>query len=200
MHDSIPTFLNLCNKGINVHSTCPLCNSEDESSTHLFLYCPFARAIWHGSSLVIHTSELNNVSVQGWVRSLLIRHKRMDQESMKYLQTLFTVLWSIWNHRNLVVHEDKQPNPIEVLLTAQNLSCRYHEIFNEADSLGTQRHQQNTDQIPIGGQWQLIVKLAGAKRKRAKRSAYAYEARNPQGEVVFCGIRSCATGSVAGAV
>ena len=62
------------------------------------------------------------------------------------------------------------------------------------------RNQQNTDQIPIGGQWQLIVKLAGAKRKRAKRSAYAYEAGNLQGEVVFCGIRSCATGSVAGAV
>ena len=78
---------------------------------------------------------------------------------------------------SLVVHEDKQPNPIEVLLTAQNLSCRYHEIFNKADSLGTQRHQQNTDQIPIGGLWQLIVKLAGAKIKRAKRSAYAYEAR-----------------------
>ncbi|KAF3956302.1 hypothetical protein CMV_018556 [Castanea mollissima] len=65
---------------------------------------------------------------------------------------------------------------------------RYHEIFNEADSPGTHRHQQNTDQIPIGGKWQLIVKLAGGKRKRAKRSAYAYEARNLQGEVVFCGI------------
>ena len=65
MHESIPTFLNLCNRGINVHSTCPLCNSEDESTTHLFLYCPFARAIWHGSSSGIHTSELNNVSVQG---------------------------------------------------------------------------------------------------------------------------------------
>ena len=44
MHDSIPTFLNLCNRGINVHSTCPLCNSKDESTTHLFLYCPFALA------------------------------------------------------------------------------------------------------------------------------------------------------------
>ena len=56
--------------------------------------------VMHGSSLGIHTSELNNVSVQGFVGSLLIRHKRMDQESMKYLQTLFTVLWSIWNNRS----------------------------------------------------------------------------------------------------
>ena len=72
-------ILNLCNRGINVHTTCPLCNSEDESTTHLFLYCPFARAIWHGSSLGILTSVLKNVSVQGWVGSLPIRHKRMDQ-------------------------------------------------------------------------------------------------------------------------
>ncbi|KAF3948891.1 hypothetical protein CMV_025164 [Castanea mollissima] len=40
---------------------------------------------------------------------------------------------------------------------------RYHEIFNEADSLDTHRHQQNTDQIPIGGKWQLIVKLEEKK-------------------------------------
>ena len=95
MHDSIPTFLNLCNRGINVHGACPLCNSEDESTTHLFLYCPFALA-WF--TIGYSYSELNNVSVQGWVGSLLIRHKRMDQESMKYLQTLLTILWSIWNH------------------------------------------------------------------------------------------------------
>ena len=44
------------------------------------------------------------------------------------------------------------------------------------------------------------LKVSRCKKKRAKRSAYAYEARILQGEVVFCGIKSCATGSVAGAV
>ena len=42
-------------------------------------------------------------------------------------------------------------------------------------------------------------KVSRCKKKRAKRSAYAYEARILRGEVL-CGIKSCATGSVAGAV
>lgn len=150
IHDSIPTCLKLCNRGINIHSTCPLCQSEDESTTHLFLYCPFARTVWHGSSLGIHTNELNNVTVQRWIESLLLRHKKMNLESMRYLQNLFTILWSNWNHRNLVVHEDKHPNPIEVILTARNLSCRYHSSFAEAEALGTQRQQQNQIYLLMG--------------------------------------------------
>ena len=46
---------------------------------------------------------------------------------MIYLQAIFTTFWTIWNHRNTVVHEGKQPNPMEVILKAQNLSCRYQE-------------------------------------------------------------------------
>ena len=34
----------------------------------------------------------------------------------------------------------------------------------------------------IEGPWQLIIKVAGVLRKRARGSAYAYEARNMQGE------------------
>ena len=175
MHDSIPTFLNLCNRGINVHSTCPLCNSEDESTTHLFLYCPFALA-WFIIGYSYFCAKQCFCPRVGWVLADKTQKdgsgvNEIPANSVYYLM----VDMEPWN---LAVHEDKQPNPIEMLITAQNLSCRYHEIFNEADLLDTQRHQQNTDQIPIGGQWQLIVKLAGAKRKRTKRSAYAYEARN----------------------
>lgn len=64
MHDCIPTFLAFKNKGIPIQSTCPLCSSEDETTLHLFLYCPFAWAIWHGTLLVVHTSKLNNLYVQ----------------------------------------------------------------------------------------------------------------------------------------
>ena len=175
MHDSIPTFLNLCNRGINVHSACPLRNSEDESTTHLFLYCPFALA-WFIIGYSYFCAKQCFCPRVGWVLADKTQKdgsgvNEIPANSVYYLM----VDMEPWN---LAVHEDKQPNPIEMLITAQNLSCRYHEIFNEADSLDTQRHQQNTDQIPIGGQWQLIVKLAGAKRKRTKRSAYAYEARN----------------------
>ena len=48
---------------------------------------------------------------------------------MRDIHTIFTYLWTIWNHRNLVTHEGKTPKPIEVILTAQSLSCRFQEAY-----------------------------------------------------------------------
>ena len=73
MHDGLPTLLSLKNRGIPTQSTCPLCNDEDEA-THLFPFCPFARACWHGSLLAVHTTDPANVSVPR-VGNLLDRHK-----------------------------------------------------------------------------------------------------------------------------
>ena len=63
MQDCLPTFLALKNRGICHHSTCPFCNEEEESTSHLFLRCTFNRACWHGSTLAIHTSDFNDISV-----------------------------------------------------------------------------------------------------------------------------------------
>lgn len=82
MHDCLPTFLNLNSREIFVNKDCPFCNAEVESSTHLLLSCQFARAIWHGSTLCIHTSSLSNISVQNWICSLLIRHKKLSPKDM----------------------------------------------------------------------------------------------------------------------
>ena len=95
MHDSLPTLLTLKNRGIPTPSTCPLCSSDEESTSHLFLYCSFARATWHGTTLATHTSELKNISVQNWIGNLLLRHKRMDSVSMRYLHDIFTTLWTV---------------------------------------------------------------------------------------------------------
>lgn len=148
-------MLALKHTGISSDSFCPLCNSDEESSTHLFLLCPFARACWHGSTLAIHSSDFNNISIQQWLTCLMVKYKRKEENNMAYLQAIFTTLWSMWNHRNKVIHQGINPNPFEVVLTAQSLSCRYRETFNShtQDSRNATRpnaeqqlHDNNTQQ------------------------------------------------------
>ena len=57
--------------------------------------------------------------------------KQMDQERMNYLCSIFTFLWTIWNHRNMVTHDGKTLNPTEVILTTQTLTCRFKEAFEK---------------------------------------------------------------------
>ena len=64
LHDSLPTFHTLKSRGITNVGLCPLCDSDDESATHLFLHFPCSRACWYGSQLAIQSSEVVAVSVQ----------------------------------------------------------------------------------------------------------------------------------------
>lgn len=131
LHDILPTFFNLNHRGISVATNCPLCNENEETMTHLFLICSFARACWHGSTLAIHSSNYSNTSIQQWLTLIINKHNIKDLVSIDYLQSFFTTLWTIWNHRNRVVHEGITPNPLQVILIAQSLSCRYKDAFSE---------------------------------------------------------------------
>ena len=92
IQDKLPTLLNLNNRGIPTQTKCPLYNFDVESSTHLFLLCPFTRACWHGSTLVVHATDFRSWSVQQWLSTLLIKFKSNETSSMAYLQAIFTTL------------------------------------------------------------------------------------------------------------
>ena len=42
----IPSMLNICNRGIQVNPTCPICNGERESTKHAILQCEVAERVW----------------------------------------------------------------------------------------------------------------------------------------------------------
>jgi len=45
-HDKLPTDENLIKRGLQFPSICSLCGSNQETTSHLFLVCPFAISIW----------------------------------------------------------------------------------------------------------------------------------------------------------
>lgn len=98
LHNCLPTFENLRKRGIQVVGKCLMCDEMEESAAHFFLNCPCARAIWHGSNLGLRTSELEYNSAEQWLSQCIISSKDLEQSRLTYLQTLFTLLWSIWNY------------------------------------------------------------------------------------------------------
>jgi len=70
---------------------------------------------------------------------------------------------------------------------AQTLSSRYQEAFSKEESQQFKEYKHSSDPNPAGSQWQIVLKLAGAKRRGHFGSAFAYKAKNRQGEVVFYG-------------
>ena len=105
------------------------------------------------------------------------------------LQAVFTFLWTIWTSKNLVTHRDKNPNPLEVILTAQKLFCRYKKAFNMEGNQGRRSTSTNTVSQSMGEHWDLIIKISGAKARRSGRLGVAYEAITPQGLTIFKGVQ-----------
>ena len=84
-----------------------------------------------------------------------------------------------------MVHEGIDPNPMDVILTTQALSCRYKEAFNDQSLYNSNSGRPKPVQQPVAGSWQIILKIIGARCNRTKRCSFAYEAVNMQGVCVF---------------
>ena len=84
-----------------------------------------------------------------------------------------------------MIHDGITPKPIEVILTAQTLSCRLKEAYEKKESHDSSHRGNYSSYQNIGGRWDLIVKVVGARRKRPRRTAFAYEATELQGIVIF---------------
>ena len=134
-----------------------------------------------------------------WIGTIFQLFKQLDQEMMFYIQSLFILLWTIWNHINKVVHDGINPNPMEVILTAQCLTCRYQDAFSKNQDPDRVKDHQALS-CGNGSNWQLIIKVVGARRKMSNRGGYAYESTTLQGNIIFTGGASCAAISVHGAI
>ena len=93
----------------------------------------------------------------------------------------------------------KTPNPTKVILTTQSWTCKFKEAFeikrnHDRPNKGIQFNHQN-----IGGCWDLIIKIAGARKARPKRTSFAYEASNLQGMIMFLGCANSGASTITAA-
>ena len=151
-------------------------------------------------SLGLHTSDITNVSVQSWLKDNISSCLNNEDQSLVTLQSMFTVLWLIWNHRNKVLHQGMNPNPLKVILTAKTLSCRYKKAFASPYHPSREPGAAKSSHLTDARQYQLIIKLAEARRTKPQRRAYAFVAVNMQGVEVFSGVNCSLANTTIGAL
>ena len=192
IHKALPIKAELIRREIHCDVACSLCNTQDETFNHLFLHCPFSRAVWLGVG--INTSPLLEVAtnVEKWISKFLESYGEA-QSTLEILHMVITTTWGIWLHKNQVIFEGKQPNPTEVLLTVQSLVHRYNQIPHQinATTRGNPRRARIYNRVPQD--CQLLILTAAVTDKTGKWQGISFIGKNRAAQIVFVGCQSLRT-------
>jgi hypothetical protein len=108
---------------------CPICKTAPESSIHLFLECGFAKILWRNSPWPFNSEVLHFSSFADWIKVILKPSSFMPILTMDirlFQLNAAITMDHIWFVRNKLVHDNKQPNPIESIQIIAN-SVQIHK-------------------------------------------------------------------------
>jgi hypothetical protein len=104
MHDKLPTDDKMMERGSNMASMCSNCNSQPESSAHLFLQCSFASKVWNWFSSILNFPLNFNAISDIWKIS---ERRWTPQCKIVIIACLINILNTIWFVRNQTRFQDK---------------------------------------------------------------------------------------------
>jgi hypothetical protein len=120
IYNKIPTWENMRKRCIVDPGWCPLCKGDNESNTHLFLFCSFSRKVWLELS-----SLLNQVVVWDGLNVELAWKSWLQTPVYKSIKALpLIVCWGIWLARNKAIFQDSPSLP--EIVVSQGLSILSH--------------------------------------------------------------------------
>ena len=124
-HMILPTKDVLCKTGLDIDKVCPLCNSEPESHSHLFIYCSHTWVAWN---LVEHLLKIYT----GNKYFHLSDPMRILGQNLKLVESIIVVkmLRQIWIIRCLLVFQN-YASPVDVDITTQFKRCLKTFLLSE---------------------------------------------------------------------
>ncbi|KAK7255584.1 hypothetical protein RIF29_28997 [Crotalaria pallida] len=100
-------------KGFQVDPICPLCGENSESVSHALLQCKDVSPVWFASPLAIHIPVHYEVDFSSWLLHMLATGDNKAADS------IFNLVWALWNRRNDWVHNSRQSS-IDLILSKAN--------------------------------------------------------------------------------
>ncbi|XP_058761210.1 uncharacterized protein LOC131634556 [Vicia villosa] len=102
LHNKIPTDISLASRGLYLPSQCSLCGTQEESTNHLFFFCPFATKFWNFLSIALSHSFSS-------IEDVWIAYNKLSsaQGKVVLLAAVICIISKIWKARNVRRFEDK---------------------------------------------------------------------------------------------
>eukprot|EP00253_Pinus_taeda_P009123 PITA_09123 len=112
LHGKILTAENLRKKGIQGPSICSMCREAEESCSHLFIECPFARTCWNLIASPLNTGDLPNQIAtlqKSWGKCFPHTNKRKNLASRMWNSIPSNLCWQIWIAINKSIFNNRKP-------------------------------------------------------------------------------------------
>lgn len=123
---ALPTYMQLCSRGVNTDPICQRCCVEEETINHVLFLCPHAQATWRCSGLPY--SSLLSLNLEENISVLFeLMHKEDRPASLsKYA---FWMLWYIWKSRNEFLFRQRNVHPMEDISRASDANAEWNLIY-----------------------------------------------------------------------
>jgi hypothetical protein len=150
LNNAIPVKEKLFNRGIKCVPLCTYCNNSVETIDHIFLECDWVKKVWFASLLTINFEHVKFTKFQDWFDYMVQESKNED------LQTISTLLYSIWQARNDREFNGKNVPPTDMMQRAMQT---LHE-FQANQGSRAMRNPTETEKTRNDISWSLPPKEA----------------------------------------
>eukprot|EP00253_Pinus_taeda_P009771 PITA_09771 len=110
MRNKTLTWDNLCKKGFEGPSRCPMCSMEEESLNHLFNTYEWACQLWSWVEGILSSSDRNRDSIHSTVLDWKTNFSSIQRVNSIWKSVPGFLLWSIWKERNRRIFQDEHRN------------------------------------------------------------------------------------------
>lgn len=132
-HNAIPTFSILNLHHLRCEIFCPFCGASDDSVSHLFFQCNFARAVWFGLPISLKVNRL--MQFHTWFKAWI---KRWRKNPSRFYESWIFVLVGldvIWRYRNNIVWRSSKVSLATAIRAILASVHSYIDVFINSKSI-----------------------------------------------------------------
>ncbi|OVA07927.1 Reverse transcriptase zinc-binding domain [Macleaya cordata] len=147
--DILPTNERL-SRIIDIDPKSALCHNGIETSSHLFMHCSFAKAVWYALPEGFILQQPAGIKIDQWFESII--HNPVQAHSSDLLDNFSyaaLISWHIWKSRCKKIFEDIEPNPKSTVVEILALKEVMEKCFKEKSE------QENGSRIKFSSSTQI---------------------------------------------